>query len=128
MLVTGLLPVFLLGRGNFVGAIGRLADQVPLDKVAAGLLHLGIKRICIHRRVQNHCHIAFGGRDLIDELQQADRLGHWYRQRMAGLGGDVADLVAVLGINVVALQVVDPIQRYQCAHWLVGKTTLGIGE
>ena len=52
---------------------------------------------------QHHGHIALRGRHLIDELQQADRLGHRHRQRMIGLAGDIDDLAAVLRIDVVAL-------------------------
>ena len=78
--------------------------------------------------MQHHGHIALSGRHLIDELQQADRLGNRHRQRMVGLAGDIDDLAAVLRIDVVALQIKHPIEGHKRAHLLVSQPALGIGE
>ena len=127
LLTAHLLPVLLFRFGDAVLAI-RLADQVALLKVPAGFLNLGFERIAIHSGVKHHGDVALGDGHLIDELQQADRLGHRHRQRVAGLGADVADLASVLRVDVVALQVVDPIERDERPQAFIGQAALGIGE
>ena len=127
LLAAHLLPVLLFRFGDAVLAI-RLADQVALLKVPAGFLNLGFERIAIHPGVKHHGDVALGDGHLIDELQQADGLGYGHRQSVAGLGADVADLASILRVDVVALQVVDPIERDERPQAFIGQAGLGIGE
>ena len=69
---------------------------------------------------------------MVHKLEQTDRLGHRHgRELVLGLPGelaDLADLAPVLGVDEVALQVVDPIQGHQGARLRFCQAALGVGE